>query len=215
MVVTPPYDWDLEFWGWSVHDPISCWYVYTSDAVTAKWSSSGYHNPEFDKLYKSLMEVESEEDYLAVQHALQEHFVKDIVEIVMYHGPAIGVWWADKWTGFVEEPSHIYWHGYNVKAFLYIEPVKTPTPTTVVTTVTAPTTIVTTKTTVVPTTVVTTVAGTPTTLTTEVTRTSVATKTVVTTVTAPAGPGIELIAAVAVVIVVVVVAIALAVMRRG
>jgi len=128
IVVSPPYDWDLVLWGWAIHDPITCWYPYTSDAIPAKWSSSGYNNSEFDELYSSLLAAETYDEYLATQHALQEHFVKNVVEIILYHGVTKAAA-RTEWTGFVAEPDVMGPYGFNSKAFLYVHPVAAPQPT--------------------------------------------------------------------------------------
>ena len=127
MVVSDPHDYDFVLWAWTVHDPISCWYPYTSDAIEAGWSSSGYHSSEFDQLYQSLLEATDYDEYIAAQHALQEHFVKNIVEIVLYHGANSGAWRAE-WEGVIPEPVHFGWYGYNAKAFLYIHPAEEEVP---------------------------------------------------------------------------------------
>jgi len=118
VIVSPPHDWDLVIWDWSVHDAISCWYPYTSQAIPAGWSSSGYHNPEFDELYNSLLQAKNYSEFLAVQYALQEHFVQNVVELPLYLKAYTGAWWSD-WVDIVTEPGHLTWEGHNAKALVY------------------------------------------------------------------------------------------------
>ncbi len=128
IVVSAPYDWDMVLWGWSVFDPISCWYPYTTEAIDAGWSSSGYHNQTFDELYESLLNAPDYEQYLNIQHKLQEHFVQNIIEIVLYHH-AFASAWRSEWTGIVRDPACLQWEGtVNPKALLYVEKVTAPSP---------------------------------------------------------------------------------------
>lgn len=128
LIISPPYDWDLVIWDWAVHDPISCWYPYTSDAIPAGWSSSGYHNPDFDRLYKALLNAKDRNEYLAVQYKLQEHFVENVVEIPLYLKAFTGAWWSD-WVDIVPEPGGLTWEGHNAEALLYATKIKvTPPP---------------------------------------------------------------------------------------
>lgn len=124
-VVSPPYDWDLALWGWTVHDPISCWFPYTSKAIPAGWSSSGYHNNTFDELYQALLTASSFNEFLNIQHQLQKHFVKNMVEIVLYHETFVSVW-RKEWTGFSNNPCGVFWYGFNSKAFINAQPVTAP-----------------------------------------------------------------------------------------
>jgi len=123
-VVSPPYDWDLALWGWTVHDPISCWFPYTSKAIQAGWSSSGYHNNTFDELYQTLLNSTSYNEFLNVQHQLQKHFVENVVEIVLYHEAFTSVW-RTEWTGFSNNPCGVFWYGFNSKAFINVQPTVT------------------------------------------------------------------------------------------
>jgi len=115
-VVSQPYDWDLAQWGWTVHDPISCWFPYTSDAIPAGWSSSGYHNPEFDQLYNSLLNATNYDKFLEIQYKLQKHFVENLVEYVLYHEIFPSVWNV-RWTGFSNNPCGVFWYGFNSRTF--------------------------------------------------------------------------------------------------
>jgi peptide/nickel transport system substrate-binding protein len=115
-VVSKPYDWDLAQWGWTVHDPISCWFPYTSDAIPAGWSSSGYHNPEFDQLYNSLLNATNYNEFLEAQYKLQKHFAENLVEFILYHESYPSVWNV-KWTGFSNKPCGVFWYGFNSRTF--------------------------------------------------------------------------------------------------
>lgn len=125
LIVSPPYDWDLVIWDWGVHDAISCWYPYTSDAIPAGWSSSGYHNPEFDQLYRLLLNASDYDEFLAVQYELQKHFVENVVEIPLYLKAYTGAWWSD-WINIVTEPGHLTWEGHCAEALLYATKIGVP-----------------------------------------------------------------------------------------
>jgi peptide/nickel transport system substrate-binding protein len=127
LLVSPPHDWDLAIWDWGVHDAISCWYPYTSDAIPAGWSSSGYHNSEFDKLYTSLLQVKNYSEFLTIEYALQEHFVQNVVELPLYLKAYTGVWRSD-WVNITEEPGHLTWEGHNAKALVYAYKIVPPIP---------------------------------------------------------------------------------------
>jgi len=122
-----PYNWDLMIWNWNVHDPISCWYPYTTAAIDTAWSSSGLHDPVYDGLYATLLASTTDAQYMAAQHALQAYYVANVTEPNLYHGGATAMW-KTSWTGFVLEPGCFNLYGLNVKAFLYVEPVSSNPP---------------------------------------------------------------------------------------
>ncbi|UCB44436.1 MAG: hypothetical protein JSV25_09435 [Spirochaetota bacterium] len=125
-VVTPPYDWDLETYAWYCFDPVSVWWPFTSDAIPAKWSSSGYHNPEYDALYQKLLNTKTEKEMVATIKELQVHMVENAVELTLYFNADASAWWANKWLVHEEakELGGIYFYGLNHRPFNYIEPVK-------------------------------------------------------------------------------------------
>jgi peptide/nickel transport system substrate-binding protein len=125
-VVTPPYDWDLQTHAWFCFDPVSVWWPFTSEAIPAKWSSSGYSNPEYDALYQKLLNTKTEQEMIDVINELQVHMVENVVELTLYFVANTSAWWANKWTLHDEakEVGGIYFYSLNHQPFNYIEPVK-------------------------------------------------------------------------------------------
>jgi peptide/nickel transport system substrate-binding protein len=125
-VVTPPYDWDLQTHAWFCFDPVSVWWPFTSEGIPAKWSSSGYSNPEYDALFQKLLNTTTEKDMIAVIKELQVHTVENAIELTLYFGANASAWWANKWVlhDKAKELGGIFYYSLNHQPFSYVEPVE-------------------------------------------------------------------------------------------
>jgi peptide/nickel transport system substrate-binding protein len=144
-----------------------------------------YHKLYSDLLYNlSFVRITDEKKNLEIIRQLLDIFLYDPPFIALAHVPIGVTYSAQYWTNWptAKNPYATPWYDFTARSgyltYLYLKPVKkpTPTPTTILTTIVVPTTIIsaytmiytytTAYTTVVPTTYVTTIAGTPATITT-------------------------------------------------
>ena len=123
IVAGAPFDWDLAVWGWTVHDMSSIIYSYTSAAVGV-FSSSGFSDPKFDAMYQAQLHAMTEAQRISIIHDIQTYLLENAVEITVFYQTMLSVYWANKWTGAVFEPSGaFYLYGQNSQCFLYLQPV--------------------------------------------------------------------------------------------
>jgi len=135
-VAYPPYNWDIVYWGWTVHDTSSIIYSYTSPAVGV-FSSSGLADPTFDSMYQAQLTTTNPTEQIQIIHNIQKYMIENAVEITLFYYNTLSVYWANKWTGVVFEPSGAFnMYGVNSEMFMYIQPVAASA-TTAMTTATA------------------------------------------------------------------------------
>jgi len=126
-VASPPYNWDLAVWGWTVHDVSSIIYSYTSAAVGV-FSSSGLSDPAFDAMYQAQLAATNETQRIAIVHDVQTYMIENAVEITLFYQTVLSVYWANKWTGLIFEPwGEFNMYGQNSQSFLYLQPVSSAT----------------------------------------------------------------------------------------
>jgi len=122
-VASPPYNWDMALWGWTVHDESSIIYSYTSAAVGV-FSSSGLSDPTFDAMYQAQIATTNETERVQIIQNIQKYMIENAVEITLFYYNTLSVYWANKWTGLVFEPTGAFnLYGINSEMFLYIQPV--------------------------------------------------------------------------------------------
>ncbi len=106
---TPAGDYDLVLWGWGPDpDPDFILSVMTTDQfVDGGWSDSGYHNPEYDKLYLQQQQIVDKAERQKVVWKMQEMVFNDRPYIVMYYEKMLQAYRSDRFTGFIESPLGI------------------------------------------------------------------------------------------------------------
>ena len=106
---TPAGDYDLVLWGWGPDpDPDFILSVMTTDQfVEGGWSDSGYHNPEYDKLYLQQQQIVDKAERQKVVWKMQEMVFNDRPYIVMYYEKMLQAYRSDRFTGFIESPLGI------------------------------------------------------------------------------------------------------------
>jgi peptide/nickel transport system substrate-binding protein len=122
-VASPPYNWDLAVWGWTVHDVSSIIYSYTSAAVGV-FSSSGLSDPTFDAMYQGQLHSTNETQRIGFVHDIQTYMLENAVEITLFYQNVLTCYWSNKWTGAVIQPWGAFnMYGQNSEMFLYLQPV--------------------------------------------------------------------------------------------
>ncbi|MEN6392465.1 MAG: ABC transporter substrate-binding protein [Anaerolineaceae bacterium] len=106
---TPTGDYDLVLWGWGPDpDPDFILSVMTTDQfVDGGWSDSGYHNPEYDKLYLEQQLAVDEKERQAIIWKMQEMVFNDRPYIVLYYEKLLQAYRSDRFTGFIPSPLGI------------------------------------------------------------------------------------------------------------
>ncbi|MGE5249646.1 MAG: ABC transporter substrate-binding protein [Bacteroidota bacterium] len=120
--ITPAGDYDLVLWGWgSDPDPDFILSVMTTDQfVDGGWSDSGYHNPEYDKLYLDQQQTVDKTKRQEIIWKMQEMVFNDMPYIILYYEKQLQAYRSDRFTGFIESPL-----GIEVGlSLLQVEPVK-------------------------------------------------------------------------------------------
>jgi len=106
---TPTGDYDLVLWGWGPDpDPDFILSVMTTDQfVDGGWSDSGYHNPEYDKLYLEQQLAVDEKERQEIIWKMQEMVFNDRPYIVLYYEKLLQAYRSDRFTGFIPSPLGI------------------------------------------------------------------------------------------------------------
>jgi peptide/nickel transport system substrate-binding protein len=106
---TPAGDYDLVLWGYGPDpDPDFILSVMTTDQfVEGGWSDSGYHNPEYDKLYLEQQKIVDRTQRQQVIWKMQEMVFNDRPYIVLYYEKMLQAYRSDRFTGFIESPLGI------------------------------------------------------------------------------------------------------------
>ena len=122
IVSSPPYNWDLAVWGWTVADVSSIIYSYTSGAIAAGYSSSGLSDPAFDAMYQTMLHTTNQTELISIVHDVQTYMVENAVEITLFYMNILAAYWSNKWVGLVFQPSGPFttW-GENSQMFLYLQ----------------------------------------------------------------------------------------------
>jgi peptide/nickel transport system substrate-binding protein len=119
---TPAGDYDLVLWSWEPDpDPDFILSVLTTDQfVDGGWSDSGYHNPEYDKLYLEQQRLVDPGARQQVIWRMQELAFNDRPYIVLDYEDKLQAYRSDRFTGFIESPLGIE----SAQSLLSVEPVK-------------------------------------------------------------------------------------------
>lgn len=119
---TPAGDYDLVLWGWGPDpDPDFILSVMTTDQfVDGGWSDSGYHNPEYDRLYLDQQLIVDKAERQQVIWTMQEMVFNDRPYIVLYYEKMLQAYRSDRFTGFIESPLGIE----SAQSLLNVTPVK-------------------------------------------------------------------------------------------
>ena len=106
---TPAGDYDLVLWGYGPDpDPDFILSVMTTDQfVEGGWSDSGYHNPEYDKMYLDQQKIVDKTQRQQVIWKMQEMVFNDRPYIVLYYEKLLQAYRSDRFTGFIESPLGI------------------------------------------------------------------------------------------------------------
>jgi len=96
-------------WGWGPDpDPDFILSVMTTDQfVDGGWSDSGYHNPEYDKLYLEQQLAVDEKERQEIIWKMQEMVFNDRPYIVLYYEKLLQAYRSDRFTGFIPSPLGI------------------------------------------------------------------------------------------------------------
>ncbi len=107
--VTPTGDYDMVIWGWGPDpDPDFILSVMTTDQfVSGGWSDSGYHNPEYDKLYLEQQQAVNKAERQQIVWKMQDMVFNDRPYIVLYYEKNLQAYRSDRFTGFIESPLGI------------------------------------------------------------------------------------------------------------
>ena len=122
IVSSPPYNWDITWSDWSIHDPVSAFYPYTSQAIPTGWSDCGYSNQTYDATYAQLLNSSTVPQMISTVKDLQKQLLQNVVDIQMSYPDFYMVWWANKWTGFVPAPDGVGVYDGNPQEFLNVGP---------------------------------------------------------------------------------------------
>jgi peptide/nickel transport system substrate-binding protein len=119
---TPAGDYDLVLWSWEPDpDPDFILSVLTTDQfVDGGWSDSGYHNPEYDKLYLEQQRLVDRTARQQVIWRMQELAFNERPYIVLDYEDKLQAYRSDRFTGFIESPLGIE----SMQSLLSVEPVK-------------------------------------------------------------------------------------------
>jgi len=120
-VSKPPFDYDLAWWGWTIHDENAILQVFTSEAVGV-FSSSGYQNPVYDKMYSDQLFEVDETKRVQIIHDMQKLLVEDCIDLTIFYPTKIDAYWKNRWTGFYTKPDGILGET-NSMCFTSAEPV--------------------------------------------------------------------------------------------
>jgi peptide/nickel transport system substrate-binding protein len=106
---TPTGDYDLVLWSWDPDpDPDFILSVLTTDQfVSGGWSDSGYHNPEYDKLYLEQQRLVDRTARQQVIWKMQEMAFNDRPYIVLDYQDLLQAYRSDRFAGFIESPLGI------------------------------------------------------------------------------------------------------------
>ncbi len=107
--MTPTGDYDMVVWGWGPDpDPDFILSVMTTDQfVSGGWSDSGYHNPEYDKLYLEQQQAVDKTQRQQMVWKMQELVFNDRPYIVLYYEKLLQAYRSDRFTGFLPSPLGI------------------------------------------------------------------------------------------------------------
>lgn len=107
--MTPTGDYDIVIWGWGPDpDPDFILSVMTTDQfVSGGWSDSGYHNPEYDKLYLDQQQAVDKTERQQMVWKMQEMVFNDRPYIVLYYEKLLQAYRSDRFTGFTASPLGI------------------------------------------------------------------------------------------------------------
>jgi len=99
-------DYDLVIWGWGGDpDPDFILSTMLSDQfVVGGWSDSGYHNPDFDALYKKQQVAVDPAERQKIIWQMQEMIFKDKPYIILYNYDSLQAYRSDRFTSFIESP---------------------------------------------------------------------------------------------------------------
>jgi peptide/nickel transport system substrate-binding protein len=119
---TPAGDYDLALWSWQPDpDPDFILSVLTTGQyVDGGWSDSGYHNPEYDKLYLEQQRLVDKTARQQVIWKMQEIAFNDRPYIVLDYQDKLQAYRSDRFTGFIESPLGIE----STQSLLSVQPVK-------------------------------------------------------------------------------------------
>ena len=120
--MTPTGDYDMVIWGWGPDpDPDFILSVMTTDQfVSGGWSDSGYHNPEYDKLYLEQQQAVDKNQRQQMVWKMQEMVFNDRPYIVLYYEKLLQAYRSDRFTGFIPSPLGID----IAESLLSVKPVK-------------------------------------------------------------------------------------------
>jgi len=107
--ITPAGDYDLVLWGWGPDpDPDFILSVMTTEQfVEGGWSDSGYHNPQYDELYKKQQQTANPDERQKIIWQMQEMVFNDRPYIVNWYEDILQAYRSDRFKGFIESPIGI------------------------------------------------------------------------------------------------------------
>ena len=116
-------DYDLVIWGWGGDpDPDFILSTMLSDQfVVGGWSDSGYHNPDFDKLYRDQQVAVDPAERQKIVWQMQDMIFKDKPYIILYNYDSLQAYRSDRFKNFIESPYRPIESKYSM---LQVEPVR-------------------------------------------------------------------------------------------
>jgi peptide/nickel transport system substrate-binding protein len=97
----PAFDFDMLLWGWGPDpDPSFILSVLTGDEIPTGMSETGYHNPEYDRLF---LEQGVELDHarrVEMVHEMQRMMLEDLPYIIPYYDENVQAFRSDRFSGW-------------------------------------------------------------------------------------------------------------------
>jgi peptide/nickel transport system substrate-binding protein len=119
---TPTGDYDLVLWSWEPDpDPDFILSVLTTDQfVEGGWSDSGYHNPDYDKLYLDQQHLVDKTQRQQTILKMQNMVFNDRPYIVLVYENMLQAYRSDRYKGFIVSPQGIE----STPSLMNVEPVQ-------------------------------------------------------------------------------------------